>query len=403
MKNSLYTARLLILASIVTLSSINCAYSAPNDSTAPEQEDNSKGTLDKLAGQDIPNSDPVAQYPADGSAYTLTKVDSPGENTITKFEWNESSQTFNPVFYQVNLKKTQYGEGEQSQSFTINTAPLKGVEITAKYDLPTDKTYTTEYKDQHYEGSGDNTAGTSGNYYKEIHSPVKNMSGDTISIEDTSFKNNSSTITTNKKYVENAGGAIYNAGSIENIRADFSNNSVTTSSNNSDASGGAIYNDTTGTIGDITGTFSENYAESSRYAQGGAIYNEGQINNINADFIGNYTSGNSYVYGGAIFNDRYSTIGDITGDFVGNYASGKSSAYGGAIYNNNGTIENIIGDFIANYAKSENSYANGGAIYNDGTINNITGDFVGNYASGKSSANGGAIINVGTLENWGDL
>ena len=38
-------------------------------------------------------------------AYTLTRVDSKGENTITKFEWDETQNRLVPVYYRVEIKE----------------------------------------------------------------------------------------------------------------------------------------------------------------------------------------------------------------------------------------------------------------------------------------------------------
>ena len=172
------------------------------------------------------------------------------------------------------------------------------------------------------------------------------------------------------------------------------------------AYGGAIYNE--GTIGDITGSFIGNYVSSGYQGGGGAIYNEGIIGDITGAFIGNYVSASSSAVGGAINNNYMGTIGDITGDFIGNYAFG-SSTFGGAIFNE-GDISSITGDFIGNYASSTSTSTNylafGGAIYNGngGTIGSITGDFIGNYAtSSGSSAYGGAIYNNGYSVTIGNI
>ena len=127
---------------------------------------------------------------------------------------------------------------------------------------------------------------------------------------------------------------------------------------------------TTSASGDIVGNFIKQSITSSN-TNGGAIYNyNGTIGNITGDFIGNYaqTTG-SYANGGAIYNYVYysnstAIIGDIIGDFIGNYASGYSSVLGGAIYNYRGTIGDITGDFIGNFASSGSSKAYGGAISN---------------------------------------
>ena len=163
------------------------------------------------------------------------------------------------------------------------------------------------------------------------------------------------------------------------------------------ATGGAIYN--LGTIDNINGDFSGNYAQSdSGFAYDGAIYNANSatIGNISGDFTGNYAqSTSSFAMGGAIVN--YGTIGDISGDFSGNYAQSTSKAAAGGAIVNYGTIGDISGDFSGNYAKSDSGSAYGGAIYNEGTIGDITGDFIGNYAKSTSDAEGGAIFNAGTM------
>ena len=344
------------------------------------------------------------------SGYSLTELEAKedgskpdGNNVITKFEVKDVTRYYDkttgaivPVYYRVDLKQTTYGDGNQSKTYTVNGINGGTYDITAKYNDSASKTYTTEYKDHKYEDTV-----TSTSYGTEIHSALKNSSGSTITIKDAIFENNSTAIKNNSYYILNVyGGALYNAGEITGITADFINNSVTATGSSTYGYGGAIYNggtigDITGhfignsagyyggggaiynrynsTIGDITGDFIGNSAKSS----GGAIYNRGTIGDITGDFIGNS--------GGAIYNDG--TIGDITGDFIGNSAANNS---GGAI-ENFGTIGNITGNFIGNSAKDD-----GGAIYNyDGTIGDITGDFIGNSAVD----NGGAIYNRGTIGN----
>ena len=404
MRKDLTTAKTLLVASITALS-MTGAYASENLAPVPKvAEDNPQGTLDKLAGQDIPGSDPVQQYPSSGSSYTLTKVQEGGEkptgdNIVTKFTYNSETQTMTPVYYKLDLKQTTYGEGNTSQTFTLDTEPVKGVEITAKYDDLSGKTYDNEYKDTNYTA----TVTEGGSYNsprQEIHSALQNASGETTSIENAIFKDNKMEIdfsTSNTYYLDVIGGAIYNAGTIEKITADFLNNSVTANTTGrngySYAKGGAIYND--GAIENIAADFLNNSVSAintgsfgSPSAYGGAIYNAGTIADITGDFIGNYASSSSYAgaRGGAIYNYN-GTIGDITGDFIGNYASSSNGdAYGGAIYNS-GTIGDITGDFIGNYG------ANGGAIYNVNQMDDITGDFIGNYASSL----GGAIYNEGTI------
>ena len=105
----------LILASMLALS-MNGVYSAELAPVPKVAEDHPQGTLDKLAGQDIPGTDPVQKYPSSGSAYTLTKVQEGGEkpsgdNIVTKFIYNSETKKMTPVYYRMDLKKTQYGTG----------------------------------------------------------------------------------------------------------------------------------------------------------------------------------------------------------------------------------------------------------------------------------------------------
>ena len=325
------------------------------------------------------------------SGYSLTELEAKedgskpdGDNVITKFEVKDVTRYYDkttgaivPVYYRVDLKQTTYGDGNQSKTYTVNGINGGTYDITAKYNDSASKTYTTEYKDHKYEDTV-----TSTSYGTEIHSALKNSSGSTITIKDAIFENNSTAIKNNSYYILNVyGGALYNAGEITGITADFINNSVTATGSSTYGYGGAIYNG--GTIGDITGHFIGNSA--GYYGGGGAIYNRynSTIGDITGDFIGNSAS-----YGGAICNNK-GTIGNITGDFISNSVA---TGYGGAIYNGSGnTIGNITGDFIGNSATGDA----GGAIYNRDTIGDITGDFIGNSA--KSS--GGAIYNRGTIGN----
>ena len=296
------------------------------------------------------------------SGYSLTELEAKedgskpdGNNVITKFEVKDVTRYYDkttgaivPVYYRVDLKQTTYGDGNQSKTYTVNGINGGTYDITAKYNDSASKTYTTEYKDHKYEDTV-----TSTSYGTEIHSALKNSSGSTITIKDAIFENNSTAIKNNSYYILNVyGGALYNAGEITGITADFINNSVT-----------------------ATG--------SSTYGYGGAIYNGGTIGDITGHFIGN--SAGYYGGGGAIYNGYNSTIGDITGDFIGN--SAKSS--GGAIYNRD-TIGNITGDFIGNSAVD-----NGGAIYSYSDLSlvadNRTNTFKDNYTESAGVKDDNAI------------
>ena len=138
----------LILASMLALS-INSVYSEELAPVPLSQDNNSQGTLDKLAGQDIPNTDPVQKYPSSGSSYILTKLQEGGEkpagdNIVTKFTYNSETQTMNPVYYRLDLKQTTYGEGDTTKYYgwtkdekgdsTLVEVNQQNANITVKYN-----------------------------------------------------------------------------------------------------------------------------------------------------------------------------------------------------------------------------------------------------------------------------
>ena len=321
------------------------------------------------------------------SAYTLTRVDSKGENTITKFEWNSELNRMEPVYYRVDLAQKEYGSGSDVKyfewadygAFEEIFNPTEGkTTITARYDA------------------------------SNLQEPLVGSSY----IEDV-----------NGDFVENddvMGGAIYNIDFIKNIKGNFIANSASL--------GGAIFNG--GKFSEISGNFIGNSAQDAHNAAGGAIYNRVTPNqvsvlesseaeyseaafNISGNFIGNSAVALSEAeteplelyalsttgMGGAIANNA--SIGNITGNFIGNYASGEY-AYGGAI-SNDGEISDITGDFIGNYAAGSGEYAEaaGGAIDNSyGEIKNITGNFIGNNVQSGDVAVGGAISNNDLIGEW---
>ncbi len=342
-----------------------------------------------------------------GSGYTLTPAVTKGDTTITLYE-TAADGTLTPVYYNVELKKTEYGDStgdttltfgwqknaDNKPEFKQNPATHIGQQITYKYNNRTSETPINDNRDH----SGDTIEGLFINrtgaakggaiYQDRASAKLGDINADFIS----NYANSSSTA---------AGGAIYNhAGSIKDISGDFVGNHA--DSTNGDVWGGAILN-WNGTVGNITGDFIGNYITSNNNAaKGGAIHNDNsKIGNITGDFIGNYASGKT-AWGGVIYSKDKGSIKDITGNFIGNYAKAfNGTALGGAIYNiDKSTINNITGDFISNYIVSDNNIAKGGAIHNDkGNIGNITGDFVGNYASGGSTTYGGAVYNYNNKNN----
>ncbi len=294
----------------------------------------------------VPVSATDTEIPVKEPGYTLTPVEEPGTNTITKFEWNAEENKLTAVHYRVDLAKTEYG-----------------------------------YKD---------AAGAAAYYYKWVDN------GNGLEFEQTTDPLEAQ-ITYYADPNRLAPDRISTEQSVNTINNDFIGHSHYIGGNWTAPTGGAVCN-FNGSIGNITGDFIGNYVSGSLSSSGGAIYNyRGTIGDIKGNFIGNYASG-AAPSGGAIYNDR-GVIGNITGDFVGNYANNS----GGAIYNvqvdhlrGDAIIGNIRGNFINNFA------SDGGAIYNEGgVIDSITGSFLGNSAfSEKGSASGGAIYNSGTISGY---
>ena len=193
------------------------------------------------------------------------------------------------------------------------------------------------------------------------------------------------------------GGAIYTyaSGNIKSISGNFVGNSVV---DTYEAIGGAITND--GDIGTIVSErgFMNNFAKSDTDAYAGALYNseDAEIKDIAANFVNNYAVGGLSSIGGAIVNKG--TIGNITGVFSDNYVEGSSkSEYiaGGAIYNQNEMkVTNSI-------FEDNTSYGIGGAIANTAVYQeNDDKVFQGNlvidsveFAENIASELGGAIYN----------
>lgn len=243
-------------------------------------------------------------------------------------------------------------------------------------------TAETAYGGAIFNGKNDNVAGTDWNY------------GEISSIGGTFTKNSAKL----------GGGAIYNDGTIKEIKdATFDQNTTeanggalynnktiealtntTFTKNTASGNGGAIYNE--GIIASTgKNTFSENSA-----TKGGAVYNKGKFN------ISRYTSfnNNSATQGGAIYNDKDATV---TSSELSNQTFKGNSAknVGGAIFND-GTM-NLGGgsDKDGNSVTFDSNTAvnAGGAIFNNGTLNIRKGVFTNN----KAKSAGGAIANNGTL------
>ncbi|MCD8377676.1 MAG: hypothetical protein LUB59_02680, partial [Candidatus Gastranaerophilales bacterium] len=211
---------------------------------------------------------------------------------------------------------------------------------------------------------------------------------------------------------DEAGGAIYNTGTMTATTSTFGNKSKKTSYANTAEYGGAVANYDDGIFYSYGSSYYYNIA-----TYGGAIYN------TSAAYInGGTITGNTADYGGAIYNntdatlslDRYtyyttSKKGVVTTKYTALTFSSNTAIYGGAIYNE-GTITpsaydtygmptSIAGTFSKNKATTENQTVTttsdlkdddtlyttpkGGAIYNAGSMTLTNASFTSNSASAK--------------------
>ena len=303
--------------------------------------------------------------PMGDGAVSFTPVTEKDENTITQFQYNQTTGGFEPVFYRVDVK-TEYGTGDTAlnfgweedadgnPTFTQNpTAPI-APEIIYKYDsqTPTNTamTITTDMSDT-------------------------DISGNFIGLDGTAIltSTNGKTGNINANFINNKGAGISSLRQetyLGDITGDFIGNQA-----------GGIYI-VDGKVGNIRGNFIGNTAE-----RGSAIYNgywgtgNGAFGDITGNFIGNTSKNNM----GAIHNQMI--MGTVTGNFIGNK--------GGAINNtkelrSSAEIDGISGSFINNYIFNDSdSYYDtpqGAAIYNTGSIGKESSQIPDNAASQLNTA-----------------
>ena len=301
------------------------------------------------------------------AAYSLYASSDGTPNALTLYDIDMETGTLMPLYYSVELTKTNYtyGDGENSVNVMVK-APTDYVDIAVFYDTNLARQKTLENQSIPSLSSGVSFGLTSSN----PGSALLINTGASVGTIEMGFFNNSTTSS-------NGGGAMttYKYSQITTMNADFFGNS-------SVSSAGGLRNG--GSIVNLTGNFVGNEAG----GHGGGILSvQGGITTLVGDFIGNRAGAS----GGAIANMANtvdgiimgSTLNSITGDFIGN----RAGTFGGAICNvSEGTINEINGLFISNTASD-----NGGAIFNEGKIVTINADYIGN----QTIKNGGAIANNG--------
>ncbi len=350
------------------------------------------------------------------ACYSLTEVTDEStitteDFTVTKYFLDSKSNEVKSIAYKLTFGNTlgdnqsEVGENSATRYFKwkvddngnkylANTGPYdtaKAVTAYSSNNIRLDTTNDWAPNDLNHSFLDRGTAGTilyGGAIYNAVNETIYNLNGDFIG----NFTKSSAT-STEGTY----GGAIYNGGSITEIKGNFISN---TSSN-----GGAIYNTQNATINKISGNFIGNVSPVG--GPGGAINNNGgTIKSITGNFINNYAANSvSWHRGGAIYTaENTSFVDNINGEFIGNKA-----AEGGAVcifYASNGTskvaVNSITGNFNGNIGATE-----GGAIdIQRSFVKTISGNFINNYitpyARNGSGGSGGAIYvgdNTGSFSN----
>ena len=179
------------------------------------------------------------------------------------------------------------------------------------------------------------------------------------------FKNNSA----QSSGTNASAGAIYNSSTIEKIKGDFSNNSAVSSKD--EALAGAIRNQS-GSIGAIEGDFTGNTVSAALTAAGGALWNAAQIGDIKSNFINNSvktTSKEELAFGGAVYSNRADMQFTADGKqsvFSGNYTQDKRGKINNAIFvrTNKAATDTAPEEFFAPNI-TLNAKNNGAFLFND--------------------------------------
>ena len=289
--------------------------------------------------------------PSNDSLYTLNRVETAGENTITKFEYNSATGEFTPVYYRLQLNNTQFGaqDGDVELNFGWQTGADGNPEFVKDPANPVGQSIVYKYLSsvtQNPRLEPDDGEDVTGNFVgilteNEIYGGVIFNEYHQIGDITSNFIDNTLISEAGK-----AGGVISSLGIVKSITGDFINNKAITSGSASETSipltvGGGIHN-----------------------AGGGTDYLKG-------NFINNSVVG-VVVLGGAIYN--VSSFGEFTGNFIGNHAiSGQNgSAQGGAIANSGMIGRDIDGALIDSSAALYTAKLN--------LVNNKTGEVLTLYS-----------------------
>ena len=212
-----------------------------------------------------------------------------------------------------------------------------------------------------------NNSADSGSINFGIGGAIYNLSGGTINVDSTLFEGNHS------GGASAYGGAIANGHLSSVVSTAYINNSI----------------------------FKNNYGVADPFGQGGAIYNNGNIEINNTQFIENYLQGSSgsLLLGGALYNSGNMTVNSST--FDGNYFDeAVQMSVSGAAIANTGTLNIANSAFMNNKSIiGDSSVISGGTIYNIGSITIDASVFSNNESNGGSQ---GTNIYGGVINNYTD-
>ena len=233
---------------------------------------------------------------------------------------------------------------------------------------------------------------------------VYNYNGNTLTLSDSTFANNSSNA---------AGGAIQLTGCTYAIDGcTFTENTASGSFN----CGGAIHISYGGVCSVSNSVFQDNIATGSYAGKGGAIHfinQNGEVTVTNSSFTGNqaYAPDYYYAWGGAICRESGTgTLNFYNCSITGNSAikegsTDPQSTLGGGIFMNDGGVINLVQCLVAeNEAVSDSCPSYGGGIYLGVLGCTIWySSITNNTTSGTSNSVGAGIFNSGATTILGSI
>lgn len=354
-------------------------------------------------------------------------VSANGEVNITNTKFNSNTaENAGGAIYLPGITEQIYNTYETGEMQLVKTIYSDAVikDSTFENNSVTNNKASDIYSNYYVDAFGDETAEYS---YTATPQGGAIYSGGNLSIDNTVFKGNSALKTVEDNYdngdfsgksiyYEGQGGAIYNTGEASEEISYYPGLSVTNSTfeNNKSAEGGAIYNE--GTIKELKGnTFINNSALYEYKSEGSHSYDDNGIT-----VSGSSIHKSHGEEGGAISSKN----GDL--NIENNTFERNTAAYGGAIYNKPGTGAGSLNikdsKFVNNSSYNEDSdsgtltvddktytwnnehygLGSGGAIvsYSDTKIENS--EFSGNTTGGDGGAmyvNGDLTVKNSTFKN----